>query len=705
MAELKASPRNATLGGLSDILRSIRDTGDRVEIPVLGGLGSMFLGQSPEEINEWAYGNFPMQMTPQGVRLPQMKRGRGAQVADTVFAAADLPALRTITAAAGRPLARAMERSIENVAPLRALRELHESRSMIPMSNVIKQKGGNWLSGSVEGALGGLKRDVPFEGYRSEYVPTNYTDPGSSRFKWKNSRTGQILTDDEYARLQDSPPINTWIDKQLTRYVKNEMATPEDPVRALAERGVLHFPARERNPGPVVTRDRLAAGFPEEGVAQSQLAKNWEDTSDKAIWSDKVGNIPYTDQLPDWIKKLKVEKPSAIHHTMNRGIANDDLGFDHLIDELSNAINPDSGLPRHLQFPADRLDRVSVPQAVERVAEINAWRAAQKAEVDAMRANNAATVLHKEYPDKGMKWVELKAGESISPTVRENDRGSWDLLDRTGHIVSSFKSREGAERALSQFSKSDPRFITGVSDASKQALADALKYEGDTMGHCVGGYCDDVASGRSRIYSLRDAKGQPHVTIEVQPPAHEYPVSGEEFAMLPQETKDRYRAITAEWRKSNPDDPEVWKALAEAGVEPTPPRIVQIKGRQNRAPNPEYLPFVQDFVKSGKWSDVGDLQNTGLTKHHTGKYISDDEAAALAKRHFGDVKMGNRPDDVENPWQYANRIRRYDLDMLSETDKAFLADWDAGNFASGGPVINKLSPNLYDGIIAALNRT
>ena len=50
------------------------------------------------------------------------------------------------------------------------------------------------------------------------------------------------------------------------------------------------------------------------------------------------------------------------------------------------------------------------------------------------------------------------------------------------------------------------------------------------------------------------------------------------------------------WRKDNPDTQ----------------RILQFKGKQNRAPNPEYLPMVQDFVKSGQWSDVGDLQNTGL---------------------------------------------------------------------------------------------
>ena len=44
-----------------------------------------------------------------------------------------------------------------------------------------------------------------------------------------------------------------------------------------------------------------------------------------------------------------------------------------------------------------------------------------------------------------------------------------------------------------------------------------LDVEGEKMGHCVGGYCDDVSSGRSVIYSLRDPKNRPHATIEVAP--------------------------------------------------------------------------------------------------------------------------------------------------------------------------------------------
>ena len=75
-------------------------------------------------------------------------------------------------------------------------------------------------------------------------------------------------------------------------------------------------------------------------------------------------------------------------------------------------------------------------------------------------------------------------------------------------------------------------------------------------------------------------------------------------------------------RSGNGDYQEVARrVLQEKGID-LPSRIVQIKGKQNRAPNPEYLPFVQDFVKSGQWSDVGDLRNAGLMKHpETGEYV------------------------------------------------------------------------------------
>jgi len=67
---------------------------------------------------------------------------------------------------------------------------------------------------------------------------------------------------------------------------------------------------------------------------------------------------------------------------------------------------------------------------------------------------------------------------------------------------------------------------------AKEALADALKYEGEVMGHCVGGSCPEVESGRSRIISLRDAKGEPHVTLEVGQPIKNFGADAETFLLM-----------------------------------------------------------------------------------------------------------------------------------------------------------------------------
>ena len=487
--------------------------------------------------------------------------------------------------------------------------------------SVVKNKGGNWLTGSVEDALRGLKK------FPQQYSPEEWA---KAEEILRKSASGEIAGIDAAASTRNlndflgKRALDSFIDKQLTRYVKNDMATPEDPIRALAERGVLHF-----DPGVVAEARRTVhpSGEVFQTLGQSPLAKAWEQTSDRFIAPETAGRFKVTRgqdgtttvSRNPWLEKLPND---ATVYDLYESSRPSSLGFSHLTDELANALNPESGLPRHLLLDPKSLDRVSVPQAVERVAAINAWRAAQKAEADALRANNAATVLHKDYPDKGFKWVELRANPKT---------------DELGNVV----------------------------NRGDRDLADALKYEGDTMGHCVGGYCDDVASGRSRIYSLRDAKGQPHVTVEVQPMKAGY---------LPEPSEDPAAEIA--------------------------PRIVQIKGKQNRAPNPEYLPFVQDFVKSGKWSDVGDLQNAGLTKVGD-RFVSDAEAAALAERHFGG-KWGNKPDADENPFQYFNRVNRYDEGMLSDADKAFIADWKAGNFAHGGSVSTPVTVSDLRAIMAQL---
>lgn len=449
---------------------------------------------------------------------------------------------------------------------------------LMGLAGVIKNKGGNWLAGSVEEALKGLKRPLGESHNPAMFTPEMLNDPRIAR---------------EFDIRQGESALNQFIDKKLTNYVKNQMATPEDPVRALAEQGILHMPDVEQWGRNFVH----PSGEHLEKLAKQPMAQAWENATDNMLRVEPAstyqnfGSSNMTAEHP-WIQNLAPDTP---FYRPKDNTVPINLGFNHLTDELSNALNPEMGLPSHLQLRPQDLDKMGIDQAVRQVAKINDWRAAQKAEADAMKANNAATHVHKEYAEnnpKGLRWVELKQPDTLSDDALKLFEGDSRIKKSLGDVP--------AERGR------------------RLALEDALKYEGDTMGHCVGGYCDDVASGRSKIYSLRDAKGQPHVTVEVRPKGGSDDVGGID-GLINQLSSDEYKQLKDVLGGKDPyshaSPAEVQSAIYSIRPDATPiPSIVQIKGKANKAPNEEYLPFVQDFVKSGQWSDVGDLGNTGLRK-------------------------------------------------------------------------------------------
>lgn len=222
----------------------------------------------------------------------------------------------------------------------------------------------------------------------------------------------------------------------------------------------------------------------------------------------------------DWVKNLPENSP-IYTPSLDFGYK---LGLDHLADELWNASRRNSGLPPNLRIKPEDFQQMGIEKAVRHVAGINKWREDNKAAAAQGMLAGPGVRPVREYAEnnpKGLRWVEL--------------------------------SGEGSDR---------------------DAIAKQLKYEGDTMGHCVGGYCDDVVSGGTKIFSLRDAKGEPHVTVQVSPAA----------------------------------SPEINEF----------PIIRQIKGKQNLAPKAEYTPFVLDFLNSpyhgGSWGpDIGDLETLGLS--------------------------------------------------------------------------------------------
>jgi len=81
-----------------------------------------------------------------------------------------------------------------------------------------------------------------------------------------------------------------------------------------------------------------------------------------------------------------------------------------------------------------------------------------------------------------------------------------------------------------------------------------LNREGDLMGHCVADYLDDVQDGDTLILSLRDAKNQPHATIELN---EEYS-SGQKLGNL---------------------------------------SIAQVKGKENKPPVEKYWKYIDEVIK------------------------------------------------------------------------------------------------------------
>jgi len=257
---------------------------------------------------------------------------------------------------------------------------------------------------------------------------------------------------------------------------------------------------------------------------------------------------------------------------------------------------------------------------------------------------------------KGLRWMELKASDDLPE--------GWSVQ----------KGPEGKDIYVT------PEGKMTLDHPRAQELEKQLKYEGDTMGHCVGGYCPDVLEGKSRIFSLRDAKGEPHVTVEVGPglkPDFESLVdqayrSGDHSRF--EREFDRingigaYELLDRQMLEEGMGE-DLWdftqyalERHPETMVRWAQPSIKQVKGKQNLAPKDEYLPFVQDFVRNSPlgnpWGQVEDLKNTGLRKVGD-RYVTPDELKDGPKTADG-LPIGYEPLDDRPAWKDGGLVAQPD---------------------------------------------
>lgn len=514
---------------------------------------------------------------------------------------------------------------------------------------VVKPKGGNWLN-SVENALKTLKSSTFRQSIPDLSAELATYKPGSESYE-------RVLR--EIDLLKKNQSLNDWVGGPLTKYVKTYMGTAEDPVRALAEQGILHINPEELN----IRRGWLSSeAANKQLIGKSPEARAWEGASDLPINPMKRKDLSLNAELENpWVDKLSPEDP--VYGLLDLQNTPRDLGFTHLRDELRNAMNPQSGLPASLQLKPEDLKQMGMEKAVRHVAAINAWREAQQAEANMAKAMNPATHTVKEYPE-GYKLVELKAPSTLPEGVKlEPKAGGFDIVGPQGEDLGWAKTEK---EAIQQSNSSD-------------ALAEALKYEGDTMGHCVGGYCDPVMKGESRIFSIRDAKGRPHVTIEVRP------ANRDEF--IQNNYKDYSDMLN--------EGPKFANAWVDRQLVKSPQKIVQIKGKGNKAPAEKYQGMVQDFIRSQEWGDIGDLANSGLIKGPKGSYVTPQEMLQ---------QYENLPDTAKSMPMVQERMnwlkegKNLDYDFTDNLDYIARNSW--GRYAQGGSV----QPAHFDDLSAFLSR-
>ena len=243
-----------------------------------------------------------------------------------------------------------------------------------------------------------------------------------------------------------------------------------------------------------------------------------------------------------------------------------------------------------------------------------------------------------------------------------NETGNWPKMD---HIIDYFNSLSDHDREkivkkpyeqvdaevaqwdkeLAEQEKSENKLKEGTDyevlykDGDytwvKLSSKEAYKCEGESMGHCVGGY--DPDSENNTIISLWDKKGEPHVTIEVR-------------------------------NYNNGDSQE----------------IVQIKGKQNAAPAEKYkdiaAKFVRNWMEDPEYNEipeepdrvvVGDGGNIGMISY------DDWQGGAGPGRHyfFPDSKL----------WEtiHKKEILPLQKDKIRSNKKAIHSDPGYGKYING----------------------
>lgn len=346
-------------------------------------------------------------------------------------------------------------------------------------------------------------------------------------------------------------PVNEWADKAVNNYLNKHAGTETDPLRDLELPDGTRWGDATDNAIKslkLVSDDVLAV------AGRSEYARNFPGA--------KLGERVWTLRGPNEQGPRGEFRPTAV------------LG--NYLEHVSDYIN--------LNVPLSKLPQYDLVRAVKETKAWDDWMAKEAAKAAEREANAAlqrrkTMTVVQEFPG-GLRLVKLdKPGDfAHESTVMGHSVRGYEPYGKQypdGHVKDV--PENGAH----------PDWVP----ESEKGMTEA-RFSSGHPEYGLGGW-DAIKRGDAEILSLRDAKGQSHVTIEID---------------------------------------------ALDGT------VQQIRGKGN-APVPErYQQAIADFLNSREWERVGDLDNAGITELRPERGITQPEVyqyggpdAAAVKKALGGV--------------------------------------------------------------------
>jgi hypothetical protein len=314
-------------------------------------------------------------------------------------------------------------------------------------------------------------------------------------------------------------------------------------------------------------------------LANQALRSLWNRDDLKKLWgqlaqfeaicakygiADNREGLYLLEHIFPWIDNPEKEPPLLRANMNSRGYSD---------DSITQAIEHAKELKPFYQGYQDALifEEVLTDLEARYPASYKIWPWAVKQIKTALKANNRAPTYHWNTNWQHFTDIVGQSGELITQLRQQNQLPQgFDINQLAYNEIDQWLKDYHAEHVGEGW---DERNVWATLPngwtVEEVKTENDLQREGEIMGHCVGGYCRQVDSGRSIIFSLRDPNGAPHVTMEYRP--------------VYAETNDDGSAYNAH-------DPDYNNPIKRF-------RIVQIQGKSDSKPKPEYQQMVAEFNK------------------------------------------------------------------------------------------------------------